>query len=201
MVDHCDSACCATWFAGWEKTLESAETMPTAQEMPISHLDDRFHESCHNGGIHLGFSDSYIGRVSRRWSGVEIMAAWRRAIELSLGDEDTAKLRSIAQSRTEPASRVERGRILLAYREDPSFFAVGRALGLHHQTVQRCVERAVVEGPMAALDDRPRPGREPTITLEAKAWLASLACRKAKELGYPHELWTPRLLAGHAREE
>jgi Winged helix-turn helix len=35
-----------------------------------------------------------------------------------------------------------------------------RALGLHHQTVQRCVERAVAEGPMAALDDRSRPGRE-----------------------------------------
>jgi transposase len=132
--------------------------------------------------------------------GVKVMAAWRRAIELSLGDEDTAKLKSIAQSRTEPASRVERARILLAYREDPSFFAVGRALGLHHQTVQRCVERAVVEGPMAALDDRPRPGREPSITLEAKAWLVSLACRKAKELGYPHELWTTRLLASHARE-
>jgi hypothetical protein len=113
------------------------------------------------------------------------MAAWRRAIELSLGDEDTEKLRSIAQSRTEPASRVERARILLAYREDPSFFAVGRALGLHHQTVQRCVERAVIEGPMAALDDCPRPGREPTITLEARSWLVSLACRKAKEFGYP----------------
>src|SRR5580693_6668107 len=124
-----------------------------------------------------------------------VMAAWRRAIELSLGDADTANLRSIAQSRTEPASRVERARILLAYREDPSFFAVGRALGLHHQTVQRCVERAVAEGPLAALDDRPRPGREPTITPEAKAWLVSLACRKAKELGYPHELWTTRLLA------
>ena len=27
-----------------------------------------------------------------------------------------------------------------------------------------------------------------------------LACRKAKELGYPHELWTTRLLARHARE-
>ena len=128
------------------------------------------------------------------------MAAWRRAIELSLGDADVRKLRSIAQSRTEPASRVERARILLGYRDDPSFFAVGQALGLHHQTVQRCVERAVVEGPMAALDDRPRPGREPTITIEAKAWLTSLACRKAKELGYPHELWTTRLLARHARE-
>ena len=128
------------------------------------------------------------------------MAAWRRAIELSLGDADLKKLRSISQSRTELASRVERDRILLGYWEDPSFFAVGQALGLHHQTVQRCVERAVAEGPMAALDDRPRPGREPTITLEAKAWVTSLACRKAKDLGYPHELWTTRLLARHARE-
>ena len=90
--------------------------------------------------------------------------------------------------------------MLLAYREDPSFFAVGRALGVHHQTVQRCVERAVAYGPLAALDDRPRPGKEPTITAEAKAWLVDLACRKAKELGYPHELWTTRLLARHARE-
>jgi hypothetical protein len=44
------------------------------------------------------------------------------------------------------------------------------------------------------------PGKEPTITAEAKAWLVSLACRKATELGYPHELWTTRLLARHARE-
>src|SRR6202163_3348432 len=128
------------------------------------------------------------------------MTAWRQAIELSIGDEDLARLVSITRSRTEPASEVERARILLAYREDPSFFAVGRALGLHHQTVQRCVERALVYGAMAALDDRPRPGKEPTITAEAKAWLVSLACRKAKELGYPHELWTTRLLARHARE-
>src|SRR6266566_8203804 len=112
------------------------------------------------------------------------MTAWRQAIELSIGAEDLARLVSIAQSRTEPAGRVERARILLAYREDPSFFAVGRALGVHHQTVQRCVERALAYGPMAALDDRPRSGKEPTITAEAKAWLVSLACRKAKELGY-----------------
>jgi transposase len=128
------------------------------------------------------------------------MTAWRRAIELSIGGEDLAKLVSITRSRTESASRVERARMLLAYREDPSFFAVGRALGVHHQTVQRCVERALAYGAMGALDDRARPGKEPTITAEAKAWLASLACRKAKDLGYPHELWTTRLLAHHARE-
>ena len=73
-------------------------------------------------------------------------------------------------------------------------------MGVHHQTVQRCIERASVCGPLAALDDLPRPGREPQITAEAKAWVADLACRKAKDLGYPHELWTTRLLARHARE-
>ena len=128
------------------------------------------------------------------------MTAWRQVLELTIGDEDLSRLRTIARSRTEPASRVERARMLLAYREEPSFFAVGRALGVHHQTVQRCVERAVAYGPLTALDDRPRPGKEPTITAEAKAWLVDLACRKAKELGYPHELWTTRLLARHARE-
>jgi transposase-like protein len=39
--------------------------------------------------------------------------------------------------------------MLLAYR-DLSFFAVAHALGVHHQTVQRCVERALAYGPMAA---------------------------------------------------
>jgi transposase len=90
--------------------------------------------------------------------------------------------------------------MLLMYGENLSFFAIGRRLGVHHQTVQRCVERAMAYGPVGALDDRPRPGKEPTITPEAKAWLVSLACDKAKEHGYPHELWTTRLLARHARE-
>jgi transposase len=53
---------------------------------------------------------------------------------------------------------------------------------------------------MAALDDSPRPGKEPEITLQARAWLVSLACQKPKDVGYPHELWTTRLLARHARE-
>jgi transposase len=115
-------------------------------------------------------------------------------------DEEIARLAAISRSRTEPASRVERAQILLSYRENPSFFAVGQELGVHHQTVQRCVERALAYGPLTALDDRPRPGKEPMITPQAKAWLVSLACDKAKDHGYPHELWTTRLLARHARE-
>ena len=128
------------------------------------------------------------------------MATWRHAVELALTDEEIGRLTAISRSRTEAASRVMRAQMLLMYRESRSFFAIGRRLGVHHQTVQRCIERAVAYGPLAALDDRPRPGKEPTITAEAKAWLVSLACDKAKEHGYPHELWTTRLLAHHARK-
>jgi transposase len=128
------------------------------------------------------------------------MAGWRHAVELAMTDEEIARLAAIARSRTEAARRVERAQILLAYQENPSFYAVKKRVGVHHQTAERCVERALAYGPLAALDDRPRPGKEPTITPEAKAWLVSLACDKAKDHGYPHELWTTRLLARHARE-
>jgi transposase len=128
------------------------------------------------------------------------MAAPRRVVELAFSDEEAAELAHLARSRTEPASRVVRARMLLAYREMPSFYAVGRAIGVTHQTVERCLRRAERLGVMAALDDSPRPGREPVITDEARTFVVDLACRKAKDLGYPHELWTTRLLAKHVRE-
>ena len=127
------------------------------------------------------------------------MAGWRQAVELAMSDEEAGKLAVIGRSGSEAARRVKRAQMLLSYRETPSFFAVGQRLGVHHQTVQRCIERALADGPLAALDDRPRPGKEPKITAEAKAWLVSVACDKAKDHGYPHELWTTRLLARHAR--
>ena len=113
------------------------------------------------------------------------MAGWRQVVELAMTNEEVARLAAVSRSRTEPASRVERAQMLLAYRENPSFFAAARTVGGHHQTVQRCVERALAYGPLVALDDRPRPGKEPTITPQAKAWLVSLACDKAKEHGGP----------------
>jgi len=86
------------------------------------------------------------------------MAGWRRAVELAMTDKEIAKLTVIARSGSEAARRVKRAQMLLSYAENPSFFAVRQKLGIHHQTVQRCVERALAEGPLVALDDRPRPG-------------------------------------------
>jgi hypothetical protein len=56
-------------------------------------------------------------------------------------------------------------------------------------------------GVIDALDDRPRAGRDPTITPEARTWLVARACKKPKQLGYLQELWTTRLLAVHARDQ
>jgi transposase len=53
---------------------------------------------------------------------------------------------------------------------------------------------------LAALDDRARTGREARITAEARTWLVGLACARPTQFGYPHELWTTRLLAAHARD-
>src|SRR6202042_2394838 len=89
---------------------------------------------------------------------------------------------------------------LLNSREKPSLYAPGRAIGVTHQTVERCLRRARKFGVMAALDDSPRPGREPTIPSQARTFVVDLACRKPKDFGYPHEVWTTRLLAEHVRE-
>ena len=115
--------------------------------------------------------------------------------------EEIEALTALSRSRTEPAGRVSRAA------------DAARPIGRSHRSLPwdkdlACIIRRssaassgrMAYGALAALDDRPRPGKEPTITPEAKAWLVSLACDKAKEHGYPHELWTTRLLARHARE-
>ena len=128
------------------------------------------------------------------------MAAPRRVIEVSFSEKELSDLACVSRSRTEPASHVQRACILLTYREKPSLYATGRAIGVTHQTVERCLRRARKFGVMAALDDSPRPGREPTITSQARTFVVDLACRKPKDFGYPHEVWTTRLLAEHVRE-
>src|SRR5580700_3508017 len=45
------------------------------------------------------------------------MAGWRQVVELAMTNEEVARLAAVSRSRTEPASRVERAQMLLAYRE------------------------------------------------------------------------------------
>jgi transposase len=62
------------------------------------------------------------------------------------------------------------------------------------------VSKALDLGMAQALADLPGRGRRPAMTAEGRAWVASLACQKPKDLGYAQELWTTRLLAKHVRQ-
>ena len=95
------------------------------------------------------------------------MVAARGIIALSVDADQRRALVEISRSRTEPANRVERARIILGYLEEPSAYAVARAMGVSQQTVTRCLERTAELGVLTALDDRARTGRDATITVEA----------------------------------
>lgn len=119
---------------------------------------------------------------------------------LVLAAEVESRLSTLAHSRTESAQQVERAQILLAYAAGESISAIARRLGTNRPKIERCVDKALQIGPLAALEDLPGRGKPATITAEARAWLVSLACQKPKDLGYAAELWTTRLLASHVRQ-
>ena len=119
--------------------------------------------------------------------------------ELQLKPDVKEQLKRISKSRSEKASRVERAKMLLNYCEGVSVNSIARQLSTNRPKVDRCIDKALQIGAIAALDDLPRAGKPPKITPEAKSWLVSLACMKPKELGYASELWTNRSLAEHAR--
>jgi len=98
-----------------------------------------------------------------------------------------------------PVHHVERSAIILHLADRHSASETAAALGIDRQRVTRCARRVAAVGPLKAINDLPRSGRRPDITEAARAWLIGEACAKAKDRGYPHELWTLRLLAAHAR--
>jgi len=127
--------------------------------------------------------------------------------KLILTQEEVKKLTEISRSRTQPLRSVERARILLASYGGKNDSQIARELSgkeiskkelnANRQRVIRCINRALAYGVYEALKDLPREGRPRDISSEARAWIISLACMKPKDLGYPHELWTQRLLAQH----
>ena len=125
--------------------------------------------------------------------------ASRRA-SLTLSDEMRSLLEAVVAARSESVQRVERARILLAYADGRSVSAIARELQTNRPKVERCIDKGLQLGAQAALSDLPRKGRPGKVSAEARAWVVSLACVKPKQLGYPEELWSTRLLARHVRE-
>jgi transposase len=120
-------------------------------------------------------------------------------MSLCLTEEARFKLSALARSRTASAHHVERSAIILHLADRRDATDIAATLGIDRQRVTRCAKRVSAVGPLRAIEDLPRSGRPPEITETARIWLIGEACIKPKDRSYPHELWTLRLLAAHAR--
>ena len=123
-----------------------------------------------------------------------------RKAKLTLTPQTKDQLSTISRSRTELAQRVERARMLLAYEAGQSVSAIAKQFSTNRPKVERCIDKALELGALAALADLPGRGKPATITDADRTWVVNLACQKPKDLGYSYEMWTTKLLAAHVRE-
>jgi len=130
----------------------------------------------------------------------EVMARKTKRSFLFLKDEQLQELNRISRTRIAPAQEIQRAKILLSYYENPNISEVARKIGVTRDTVYKCVDKALEMGVESALKDLYHRPKEPTITMEAKAWLVNIACSKPKDFGMAAELWTQKALADYARK-
>jgi transposase len=116
---------------------------------------------------------------------------------IQLSTEERCSLKTLFRSGTDSNRKQTRARILdLLDRQTPPP-EIARLLGCALPTVYNVKRRYLEEGLESALIDKPRSGKPPRISGEAKARITALACSDAPA-GYAR--WTLRLLADKAVE-
>jgi transposase len=103
--------------------------------------------------------------------------------------EERMAVETLARSRTAPARRVERARIVWRATRGETPPAIAATLGVDVETVRRRIRRFDAEG-LAALEDRPRPGRPATYSPDAVAAVIAAALTAPRRLGLPFASWT-----------
>ena len=123
------------------------------------------------------------------------MAAIKYKIKLT-GSERTC-LNEVSHRGKAPVRTVKRALALLKADEGLRDREIADMLLVNAATVARARKRYVEEGLEAAINDRPRPGRERKLDGKQEAHLIAFACSAAPE-GHTH--WTLQLLAGKVVE-
>ena len=123
------------------------------------------------------------------------MAAIKYKIKLT-GSERTC-LNEVSHRGKAPVRTVKRALALLKADEGLRDREIADVLLVNAATVARARKRFVEEGLEAAINDRPRPGRERKLDGKQEAHLIAFACSAAPE-GHTH--WTLQLLAGKVVE-
>jgi transposase len=114
--------------------------------------------------------------------------------------EERSAVETLARSRTAPAHRVERARIVLRASRGETPPAIAEALGLDAETVRRRIRRFNAEG-LAALEDHHRSGRPATYSPDEVATVIATALTGPRRLGLPFASWTLDRLAAYLLEQ
>lgn len=112
--------------------------------------------------------------------------------EVHLQPEERDRLVKLVSQGYHLSNEIKRAYILLHSDGGHTDEAIGRMVFCSEDTVRRTRIRYLNEGLNAALADKPRPGREPTLNAQQEAYLIALACSEPPA-GQEH--WTLELLA------
>ena len=113
--------------------------------------------------------------------------------------EERSAVDALARSRTAPARRVERARIIVHASQGEVAPAIAERLRLDAYTVRGWIHRFNAEG-LAGLEDRPRAGRPPTYAPAQVATVIATALTDPRALDLPFASWTLDRLAAHLNE-
>lgn len=111
---------------------------------------------------------------------------------VKLSEEDRAQLRALTSKGKAGARRIKRALILLRTDEGAPDVDIVAGVGVGVSTVERTRRRFVEEGMEAALSERPRPPKPPTLDGRGEAMLLALACSDAPE---GRAKWSMQMLA------
>jgi transposase len=114
--------------------------------------------------------------------------------------EERSAVEVLARSRTAPARRVERARIVWRASRGATPPTIATMLGLDAETVRRRIHRFNAEG-LAALEDHHRCGRPATYSAGAVATVIAAALTAPRDLGLPFASWTLDRLAAYLLEQ
>ena len=121
----------------------------------------------------------------------------RKAQLIRLSNDDLSSLKTILRRGAAPARTQTRARVLDLLHRGHHPEQVAETLQVSGTTVFNIKRRYLEAGLDAALFDKQRPGRPPSIDGKMRAQITALACSRAPE---GHASWTLRLLADRAVE-
>jgi transposase len=117
----------------------------------------------------------------------------------ALAAEERPAVEALARSRTAPARRVERARIVWQASRGETPPAIAHTLGLSAETVRRRIRRFNAQG-LAAVEDKPRSGRPATYSADVRAAVIAAALTDPTTLQLPFACWTLDRLAAYLLE-